>query len=154
MHLVVTPIIFYLKCLWLHQRPHVFRVPDSSPFINVLHGFPCSICGLQDGRHFFYQAARAVNKASCEFWVNKIKGLNAAAGQKLADTPHNTWVMYASRGNCVWDQVTSNISETTNSMIGAEASAKLSVYSLFRSCCRFKPSPCTPSDFFSWLKAC
>ena len=69
-----------------------------------------------------YSAARAPDQAACEFYLNKVTGLNAVAGQKIADIPHHTWAMYATQGNAVWDQVTSNISETTNHMITADVS--------------------------------
>ncbi|CAN0437583.1 unnamed protein product, partial [Hapterophycus canaliculatus] len=70
-----------------------------------------------DDRMAFYSAARAPDQAICELYLDKVKALNAVAGQKIAAIPQNTWAMYATRGNVVWDQVTSNISETTNHMI-------------------------------------
>lgn len=75
----------------------------------------------------FYSAARAPDQATCEFHLNKVKALNAVAGQKIAEIPRHTWAMYATRGNVVWDQVTSNISETTNHMITADVSQHVSL---------------------------
>lgn len=60
-----------------------------------------------------YSAAREPDQATCEEHLEKIKALNATAGQKFAGIPRNTWAMYATRPNVVWDQVTSNMSETT-----------------------------------------
>ena len=85
--------------------------------VHPLHCFPA-----QKGRVAFYSAARAPDQATCEFYLNKFTALNAVAGQKIADIPRHTWAMYATRGNVVWDQVTSNISETTNHMITADVS--------------------------------
>ena len=65
---------------------------------------------------------KAPDQATCEFYLNKFTALNAVAGQKIADIPRHTWAMCATRGNVVWDQVTSNISETTNHMITAYVS--------------------------------
>lgn len=45
------------------------------------------------------------------------------AGKKMADAPRQEWAMYATRGNIVWDQVTSNMSESTNNLMGAEMSS-------------------------------
>lgn len=69
---------------------------------------------------FFYEAARAPDQASCEHYIGRIRALNSAAGKKIAEAPRHEWAMYATRGNTVWDQVTSNASETTNSMMGEQ----------------------------------
>lgn len=69
-----------------------------------------------------YEAARAPDKARCDENLDVIKGLNAAAWQKMSAVPRKSWAMYATRGNVVWDQVTSNPSESTNHMMGAEVS--------------------------------
>lgn len=75
---------------------------------------------------YFYQAAKAPDKATCEFYLEKIKVLNPAAGKSIAEAPREKWAMYATRGNVVWDDVTSNASESTNSAMGAEVSRSCS----------------------------
>lgn len=69
---------------------------------------------------YFYEAARAPDKTSCEAYIDKIAGLNSAAGKYIREAPRHDWAMYATRGNVVQDQVTSNVSETANSMMGSE----------------------------------
>ena len=94
-----------------------------------------------------YSATRAL-----DYHLENIKGLDAVAGQKLADIPRNTWAMSATRGNTVWNQVTSYMSESTNSYIGAEVSSSMClrtfvggaamVYQLLvPSCCKFGTRP-------------
>lgn len=78
----------------------------------------------------FYEAARAPDKATCEENLNKIKDLNPVAGKKISDAPRHEWAMYATRGNTVGDQVTSNISESTNAMMGADVSRLRLAFSL------------------------
>jgi len=75
---------------------------------------------VQDGRMFFYEAARAPDKASCEAHIEEIAKLNAAAGRFIRNAARHEWAMYATRGNVVLDQVTSNMSESVNSMMGEE----------------------------------
>ena len=77
----------------------------------------------KDGRLYFYAAARATDKRTCESYLDKIKKLNPVAGKKMADAPRHEWAIYATRGNVVWDQVTSNMSESTNNLMGAEVSS-------------------------------
>lgn len=92
--------------------------------------FPCRypravLCwGLcaQNGRMHFYQAARVPDKTTCEHHLDKIEELNPGAAQKMKAVPRETWAMYATRGNVVWDQVTSNMAESTNHAMGAEVS--------------------------------
>ena len=72
-----------------------------------------------------YSAARAPDTATCDYHLEKIKGLDAVAGQELADIPRNTWAMSATRGNTVWNQVTSYMSESTNNYVGAEVSSSM-----------------------------
>lgn len=68
----------------------------------------------------FYEAARAPDKASCEAHIEEIAKLNAAAGRFIRNAARHEWAMYATRGNVVLDQVTSNMSESVNSMMGEE----------------------------------
>eukprot|EP00903_Cladosiphon_okamuranus_P006800 g6628.t1 len=74
-----------------------------------------------DGRMFFYEAARAPDKASCEAYIDKIAALNDKAGKNIREARRDDWAMYATRGNVVQDQVTSNMSESANNMIGNKA---------------------------------
>ncbi|CAB1114452.1 unnamed protein product [Ectocarpus sp. CCAP 1310/34] len=67
-----------------------------------------------------YEAARATDKATCEANIDKIAALNPAAGEYIRLQPRHEWAMYATRGNVVQDQVTSNMSETANNMIGPD----------------------------------
>lgn len=62
--------------------------------------FPDSFCA-QDARMHFFEAARAPDKATCEYHLDQVKRLNATAGQKMANIPRETWAMYATRGNVV-----------------------------------------------------
>eukprot|EP00903_Cladosiphon_okamuranus_P006044 g5961.t1 len=71
-----------------------------------------------DGRMFFYEAARAPDKASCEAFIDKIAALNDNAGKYIREARRDDWAMYGTRGNVVQDQVTSNMSESGNNMIG------------------------------------
>lgn len=70
----------------------------------------------------FYAAARAPDKATCDYHLKKIEELNPVAAQKMMAVPRDTWAMHGTRGNVVWDQVTSNMSESTNHAMGAEVS--------------------------------
>lgn len=75
------------------------------------------------GRVAMYEAAKAPHKAGCEQQLQKIKELNKVAGDKIASIPRDTWAMYATRDNKVWDQTTSNMSESTNHAIGEQVRA-------------------------------
>lgn len=67
-----------------------------------------------------YKAAKAATKALFDHHMNEVKNLNPAAFKKLNDTPHNTWANYACKNNVIWDQTTSNFSESLNKLIGEE----------------------------------
>ncbi|CAB1096279.1 unnamed protein product [Ectocarpus sp. CCAP 1310/34] len=56
--------------------------------------------------------------------MNEVQNLNPAAFKKLNDTPHNTWANYACKNNVIWDQTTSNFSESLNKLIGEETRSK------------------------------
>lgn len=78
---------------------------------------------------YFYEAARATDKASCEMYIDKISDLNSSAGKYIREAPRHEWAIYATRGNLVQDQITSNMSESANSMMGQEV----------RLLCRLRP---------------
>lgn len=82
-----------------------------------------------------YQAAKAPTKATFEYHMAKVKSLNDKAHDKLLATPLNTWANHECRDNVIWDQVTSNMSESVNNMIGSEvwSRAVLAVAGLFSS---------------------
>lgn len=79
-----------------------------------------SIGPPQGGRHHVYQGAKAPTEATFLYHVGEVNKLNPAAAEKLLSIPHNTWANYACRDNVIWDQVTSNMSESVNNMIGHE----------------------------------
>lgn len=68
----------------------------------------------------YFEAARAPDKTTCENNIEKIAALNPVASEYIRDQPRHDWAMYATAGNVVQDQVTSNMSETANSIMGAE----------------------------------
>ncbi|CAB1098767.1 unnamed protein product [Ectocarpus sp. CCAP 1310/34] len=71
-----------------------------------------------------YEAARATDKATCEVNIDKIAALDPAAGKYIRLQTRHEWAMYATRGNVVQDQVTSNMSETANNMMGPDTRSK------------------------------
>lgn len=77
----------------------------------------------QQGRYHVYQAAKAPTKATFDHHMKAVSKLNPKAADKLNETPHDTWANYACRDNVIWDQTTSNISESVNAMIGKEVIA-------------------------------
>jgi len=75
-----------------------------------------------------YQMARKPTKAAFEYHMGEVEKLNPGAAQKLRSIPHNTWANYACRDNTIWDQVTSNMAESVNNMVGHEVCLPLLHY--------------------------
>ena len=65
-----------------------------------------------------YQMARKPTKAAFEYHMGEVEKLNAGAAEKLRSIPPNTWANYACRDNTIWNQVTSNMAESVNNMVG------------------------------------
>ena len=76
-----------------------------------------------------YEASKAPTKSLFCASMDKLKANKEASWKGLNDTPHELWANYADRGNMTWNQSTSNISETVNSMIGAEVRSLLACFS-------------------------
>ena len=72
-----------------------------------------------------YEASKAPTKSFFLASMDKLKANKEASWKGLNDTPHKLWANYADRRNMTWNQSTSNMSETVNSMIGAEVRSLL-----------------------------
>jgi len=72
--------------------------------------------------------ARKPTKAAFEYHMGEVEKLNPGAAQKLRSIPPNTWANYACRDNTIWDQVTSNMAESVNNMVGHEVCLPLLHY--------------------------
>ena len=72
-----------------------------------------------------YEASKALAESRFRASMDKLKANKEASWKGLDDTPHKLWANYADRRNMTWNQSTSNLSETVNSMIGAEVRSLL-----------------------------
>ena len=72
-----------------------------------------------------YEASKAPTESLFRASMDKLKANKEASWKGLNDTPHKLWANYADRRNMRWNQSTSNMSETVNSMIGAEVRSLL-----------------------------
>ena len=73
-------------------------------------------------RHIF-SAARAPSSSSFDYYMDQVKLLKPASHASMMKNPPYLWVNYACRDNVIWDQVTTNMSESANNMIGDEVNA-------------------------------
>ena len=73
-------------------------------------------------RHIF-NAARAPTLASFEFYMDQMKVLKPASYASMMRNPPALWANYACRDNVIWDQATTNMSESANNMVGDEVNA-------------------------------
>lgn len=78
-----------------------------------------------------YNAAKAGNKVTFDQHMEPMKGINETAYSKLLGTPHEAWANYAGRNNVIWDQTTSNFSESLNNMIGDVVSNYVGTFGSF-----------------------
>lgn len=85
--------------------------PLLSPCSSSLIGF------CQVGKGHAYSAARSMTKVGFDFFMGLLNDIAPEAHDKLEAIPHELWARYASRDNVCWDQVTTNPSETANSML-------------------------------------
>ena len=69
-----------------------------------------------------FSAARAPSLSSFEYYMDKVKLLKPASHASMTKNPPTLWANYACRDNVIWDQVTTNMSESAN-MIGDEVNA-------------------------------
>lgn len=67
-----------------------------------------------------FDAAKAPTRGAFDHYMDKLKAIKPISWAKLMAIPHETWANYACRENTTWNQTTSNISESTNNMIGKE----------------------------------
>ena len=73
-------------------------------------------------RHIF-SAARARSSSSFDYYMDKVKLLKPVSHASMMKNPPTLWANYACRDNVIWDQVTTNMSESANNMIGDEVNA-------------------------------
>ena len=67
-----------------------------------------------------YDMSKAPTKRVFDRSMNKLKDIKPASAEALDKKPHQLWTNYADRGNMTWDQSTTNVAESTNSMLGAQ----------------------------------
>ena len=73
-------------------------------------------------RHIF-SAARAPSSSFFDYYMDKVKLLKPASHASIMKNPPTLWANYACSDNLIWDQVTTNMSESANNMIGDEVNA-------------------------------
>ena len=97
--------------------PIVQRYPyrEIRPHVRVFY------CHQKNFEHVF-NAAKAPLEATCNYFLDKVKVNQPDGYQKLMQIDVKLWAYYARRNNRVWDQVTTNMVETSNNMIGAAVS--------------------------------
>lgn len=81
-------------------------------------------CASQTNFEHIFNAARAPSKNACDYYLNKVKANNPPAYEKWMEVDPKLWAYYTRRNNRVWDQVTTNMAETSNNMIGAAVSIR------------------------------
>eukprot|EP00752_Nemacystus_decipiens_P010107 g9008.t1 len=69
------------------------------------------------GKGHAYSAARSMTKVGFDFSMGLLRDIAPEGHDKLEAIPHELWARYASRENVCGDQVTTNPSETANSML-------------------------------------
>ena len=72
-----------------------------------------------------YEASKALTESLFRASMVKLKANKEASWTGLNDSPRKLWASYADRGNMTWNQYTSNMSETVNSMIGVKVRSLL-----------------------------
>ena len=74
-------------------------------------------------RHIF-SATKAPSPASFGYYMDKVELLKPASHASMMKNPPILWANYTTcRDNVIWDQGTTNRSESANNMIGDEVNA-------------------------------
>lgn len=75
---------------------------------------------LKVGKTLCYEMSKAPTEGIFNKYMADLKEIKPVTAEALNKKPHKLWANYADRGNMTWNQSTSNFSESTNSMLGAE----------------------------------
>lgn len=110
------------------------------PFCHIYTRDLVPLAFPQLGARHVHNASRKPTKTGFDDSMELLKAVAPEAHDKLMDIPHKTWAHYASRKNACMDQVTTNASESANSMISEVRHTPLHLleYTLFLLFLRFR----------------